>query len=120
MLCEKNTDWQRQYALDAGYMFVPRCLLQTPSLPKSAAIIYAAIVVDDMDGDGVIAVKIARLAKKTGYTERLIGHVIGLLIDADLPEPEPDRKGRANIYRLMTRIIPLKRNAIAKSPQNGG
>ena len=31
-------------------------LLQTPSLPKSAAIIYAAIVDDDMDGDGVIAV----------------------------------------------------------------
>lgn len=87
---------------------------------ESAPIIYAAIVDDDMDGDGVITVKIARLAKKAGYTERLIGHVIGLLIDADLPEPEPDRTGRANIFRLMTRIIPLKRNAITKSPQNGG
>ena len=115
----KNLEWQKYRAMDAGYMFVPRCLLQTPSLPKSAAIVYAAIVDDDMDGDGVITVKKSRLARKTGYSERQVSSALNILIDADLLEPEPDRTGRANIYRLTERIIPPKRSQSTSFSRSG-
>ena len=104
----KNTEWLEYHYQDEGYLFVPRCLLQTPSLPNSAAIVYAAIVDDDDDRDGVIRVRQSRLARRTGYSRQQVQRAIRILIDADLLEPEPDRTGRANIYRLTCSILPKK------------
>lgn len=106
----KNPEWYEKYEQDAGYLFVPRCLLQTKSLPTSAAIVYAAIADDDLDGDGVIVVRQTRIVQRTGISRQQVNKAIAILIAADLLEPEPDRTGRANVYRLTTRILPPKKH----------
>ena len=101
-------DWMELYAADGGYLSVPVCLLQSELLPVSAAIVYAAIADEDDDDDGAVIVKHRKLMQKTGYSRRQVLYAIDALIAADLLEPEPDRTGRANIYRLTTRLLPPK------------
>lgn len=104
----RPAEWMVNFKACDKYLAVPVCLLQTKSLPASAAIVYAAIADEDSDDDGEIRLKHAKIMQKTGYSRRQVLYAIDALIAADLLEPEPDRTGRANIYRLTTRLLPPK------------
>lgn len=102
----QHREWMDLYADDAGYIAVPQCLLRS-ELPNAAAIVYA-VIARDADEDGVLRIAHKRITQMTGYSDRQIRYAIKALIEADLIEPEPERTGRANIYRLTTRLIPYK------------
>ena len=89
---------------DGNFLPVPRCLLQAEELTVSAALVYAAIADEDIDGDGVVRIQHKLIAVKTGYKPTQIKKAIKELIAAELLEPE--RTGRANIYRLTVRLLP--------------
>lgn len=99
-------EWMGLYGEDSGFLLVPQCLLRS-ELPNAAAIVYA-VIARDADEDGVLRIAHKRITQMTGYSDRQIRYAIKALIEADLIEPEPERTGRTNIYRLTTRLIPYK------------
>lgn len=102
----QHHDWMDLYADNAGYLAVPQCLLRS-SLPNAAAIVYA-VIARDADEDGVLRISHKHITQQTGYSRRQIINALNALIEADLIEPEPERTGRGNIYRLTIRLIPYK------------
>ena len=103
---EKVLDWMGRFRDDGNFLPVPRCLLQAEELTVSAALVYAAIADEDIDGDGVVRIQHKLISVKTGYKPTQIKKAIKELIAAELLEPEPERTGRANIYRLTVRLLP--------------
>lgn len=102
----KHQEWMSLYGEDSGFLLVPQCLLRS-NLPNAAAIVYA-VIARDADEEGVLRISHRRISEMTGYSDRQIIRAINALIEADLLEPEPERTGRANIYRLTVRLIPYK------------
>ena len=113
-------DWLERYDEDAGFLIVPKCLLQCKGITKSAAIVYAAIAAEDDDADDVVCVKQSKIVKITGYSRRQVISAIESLIREDLLEPEPDRTGRSNIYRLTHRITPRRKQKKQKPDEPEG
>lgn len=103
---DKVLDWMGRFRDDGNFLPVPRCLLQAEELTVSAALVYAAIADEDIDGDGVVRIQHKLIAVKTGYKPTQIKKAIKELTAAELLEPEPERTGRANIYRLTVRLLP--------------
>lgn len=99
-------EWMGLYGEDDRFLLVPQCLLRS-ELPNAAAIVYA-VIARDADEEGVLRISQKRIGQMTGYSRMQISRAINALIEADLIEPEPERTGRANIYRLTTRLIPYK------------
>ena len=111
-------EWRKRYEEDKCFLAVPRCLLGVVS--TSAALVYSAIVNEDIDCDNVVLMKQSKISQITGITDRQVRRAISELITYDLIEPEPERTGKGNIYRITVRLLgttPEKRRDAARRAQ---
>ncbi len=99
-------DWRTLMDKNDNYLPVPCCLLAVDGVTVSAALVYAAIADDDVDGDNISKIGHGEIIRKTGLSRRKVIDAVKELVKLHLIEPEPVRTGRGNVYRITIRLLP--------------